>query len=799
MREHDARLIPAALASLVSCAFAGAYRQWDEVALGWGVAAVAVVVAVVIVVVVPVVVPVARTGVNGNRARGPHGMPSRRWRDAASVCALACALTAVVTATAAARWHHDVPEWARSPTSGAPVTIEGTVVSDARPAGRDAWTGERRWSVALDAAEACVLPCAGLQPVRMTVDVIGAVVEPPRLGDRVHVEGRASQSKDSRRALTLWDASITPLDGSNVAFAVVASVRDSARTAARGLPGEVRGLTLGMAIGDTAEVPPSLDAAMRTTGLTHLTAVSGSHFAIVTLALGWLLRRVIRSRPVRAAVLAMGMSMLAALVLPEPSVLRALTMSLSVALGWWWGRPARAFPALGAGLLVLLLAEPGLAGAIGLQLSVVAVIVIVAWSPRLAVVLGRWMLAPLARALAVPLSAWLGCWPLLVALRPGVGPYAVAANLVSALAAFPVTVLGLLATAVSTVWGGGGAVLMQASGVCAWPVVWSARAFAAAPGAWIAWPQGAVGIALAAAITGCLVLATATARLRVGFRLAAAIVAAVLAGTSSAWTVAVGPAMDDWRVVVCDVGQGDMMMVRVDAHSAVVVDTGPAGGAGASCLRRYGVTRVPLLVLTHPHADHDGAVNELAAAASIDQAWVSPAAMGLGHDAGARDAASDGIPVSVPRQTDTWSLGDVSLAVLYPPGTVANASTSSEINDASITVAIRTGPLTVLALGDLEKGGQGALARILRTPVVVDLVKVAHHGSASQSPELANLITARVATISVGKENPYGHPAPQTRALYASRALAVLTTAECGDIALGDHAVASGCPSSVAG
>lgn len=784
MREHDARLLPAALASLVSCAFAGAYRQWDAVALGWGVAA---------------VVAIACAWGVAARASAVRGVSLRRAADATVMIALAFGLTAIVMGAAAARWHHDVPDWARSPAGGQRAQIEGTVVSDATSAGRDAWTGEPRWSVAVEAVRACSGPCPRLSPVRMTVDVVGVAGEPPRLGARVRVEGDAATSRDTRRALTLWDATITPLDGSNVVLEVVGSVRDSARGAATGLPEEVRGLALGMTIGDTAEIPPSLSAAMRTTGLTHLTAVSGSHFAIVTLALGWLLRRMIRPRAVRAAVLALGMSMLAALVLPEPSVLRALTMSLTVAMGWWWGRPARALPALGAGLLVLLLAEPGLAGAIGLQLSVVAVIAIVVWSPRLAILLGRWMLAPLARAVAVPLSAWLSCWPLLVALRPGVGPYAVAANLVSALAAFPVTVIGLVATVVSTAWGVGGAVLMAAAGVCAWPVAWSARAFAAAPGAWISWPQGQGGVALAAAVTACLVLATAAPRLRAGFRLAAAIVAVVLAGTSPAWTVAVGPAMKDWRVVVCDVGQGDMMMVLVESHSAVVIDTGPAGGAGAACLHRYGVTHVPLLVLTHPHADHDGAVTELAAVASIDQVWVSPAATRPGHDVGAGEATSAGIPVSVPMQKDAWSQGEVSLAVLYPPATAVNASTSSEINDASITLAIRAGPVTVVALGDLEEDGQSSLARLVGGPVVVDLVKVAHHGSASQSPTLANLITARVAAISVGEENPYGHPAPETRSLYAARALTVWTTAECGDIAFGDDAVASGCRTNMAG
>jgi len=710
-----------------------------------------------------------------------------------------CALTAAVTGTAAARWHRDLPVWARAP-DGESVAIEGTVISDPREAGRDAWSGETRWSVSVEASWACELPCARARAVRMSVDVVGEEGAVPRLGDKVWVEGDPSLSNDTRRAVTLWDAKVTVLEGPRPILVAVATVRDSAREAASGLPDDVRGLTLGMTIGDTAQVPEALDSAMRTTGLTHLTAVSGSHFAIVTLVISWALRRAVRSRLLRGGILAMAMSALAALVLPEPSVLRALTMALAVVLGWWWGRPARAIPALSAGVVVLLLVEPGLAGAIGLQLSVVAVLAIVVWSPRLAVMLGRFMMMPLARAASVPLAAWLACWPLLVALRPGMGPYAVAANLVSAMAAFPVTVIGLIATLVSLVWPPGGAVLMHIAGVCAWPVVWSARSFAAAPWAWVEWPGGALGVTLAAAVVMCLVLATVTRRLRPAMRVGAAIVAVVLAGVSPAWTVTVRPAMDDWRIVVCDVGQGDMMLVRVDEHSAVVIDTGPPGGAGAACLTRYAVTEVSLLVLTHPHADHDGAVIDLADVAYIEQAWVSPAAMTTGHNDAAADAASLGIPLEVPAPGRTWALSDVSLAVLYPPDSVASASSSSEINDASVTLLIRAGPVTALALGDLEDSGQRQVANALGGPLVIDLVKIAHHGSASQSTPLADLVTARVAAISVGEGNSYGHPAPETVQLYAARALVVLTTERCGDIALGDDAsVASGCPASVAG
>lgn len=785
MTEHDARLLPAALASLASCAVAATTKQWDAVAALWCTA--------------------AGLAIAGAATLRFLCRESRRvrWRRVAGVSmafAFACALTAAVTLTAAARWHRDVPEWARDPDGGSRVSVEGTVVSDPREAGRDAWTGESRWSVTVDAGWACEAPCAQMSAVRMSIDAVVEGGPRPTLGDRVHVEGDPGATRDTRRAVTLWDAKVTVVGEPDPVLAAVAAVRDHAREAARGLPADVRGLTLGMTIGDTDQVPADLEDDMRVTGLTHLTAVSGSHFAIVTLVAGWVLRRTVRARAARALLLATGMCALAALVLPEPSVLRAVTMSLAVALGWWWGRPARAIPALSAGILTLLLAEPGLAGAVGLQLSVVAVIAIVVWSPRLAVVLARWVIAPMARLVAVPLAAWLACWPLLVMLRPGMGPYAVAANIVAAVAAFPVTVLGLAGTLASLAWPPLGAALMEVAGFCAWPVTWSARAFASAPGAWTPWPGGIGGVALAAGVTACLVVATATDRLRQAARLAAALIAVVITGASPMWTVTLRPAMEDWRVVVCDVGQGDMMLVRVDAGSAVVVDTGPPGGAGAACLERYRVTEIPLLVLTHPHADHDGAVAELASIAPIESTWVSPAALEAGHDVGALDAAELGIPVSSATRGQEWSRGDVSVNVLHPQIAGTSASSSSDINDASLALWIQAGGVTVLALGDLEADGQRSLARGLAGPVLVDLVKVAHHGSGTQGEELAGLITARVAAISVGEGNSYGHPAPETVSLYDQRALAVLTTAACGDIALGDDAsVASLCPASVAG
>ncbi|HZJ39936.1 MAG TPA: ComEC/Rec2 family competence protein [Demequina sp.] len=790
MTEHDARLLPAAGCAIITSAWASTEDAWFAAAVVWcGAFLLSLLVAALL----------------GKASRGGHSGPPRvrltRSRDMARVAAFTCLLVTIVAATAALSAREHVPNDIGAAISGhSRMEMVGVVVSDPRPAGRDVWTGTARTAITVAVSSACTDPCERPQVVEFVAD---AIVEAPmaaRLGDTVTVAGRASESVNSRVQASMWGASVDVIRAPRGPLAAVGAVRERARQAAASLPDDVRGLVLGMVIGDTDQMPADLSADMRTTSLTHLTAVSGSHFAIVVLALGWALRRLFSRRWLRAVVLAVAMAGLAAVVLPEPSVLRALTMAIAVALGWWWGRPARALPALGAGVIVLLLVDPGLGGAIGFQLSVVAVAAIVVWAPHLARRLSRWMAASLAKAVSIPLAAWLACWPLLVTLQSGLGIYAVPANLVAALAAFPVTVVGLLSTLVALVWPGLGVVGMQVSGLCAWPVVWAARAFSAAPGHWLVWPPGWVGVTLAVAVSAAVAFASAARRARGGMKLAAALVAVVSVAAAPVLTVRTGPVLDDWTLVMCDVGQGDMMLLRVADHSAAVIDTGPPGGAGAACLRRYGVREIPLLVLTHPHADHDGAVAEIAQVARIEQAWVSPAAVTAGQDIGASEARATGARVTVPSVDQVWATGDVELVVLYPPAGSSHAPTSSEINDASIALSIRAGPSTALAWGDLETAGQAAFASTLSSPVVVDLVKVAHHGSSVQSVDLAAAVTARVAAISVSADNSYGHPADETIALYARYAAAVMTTARCGDIALGaDGTVASACPSGVAG
>ena len=150
-------------------------------------------------------------------------------------------------------------------------------------------------------------------------------------------------------------------------------VRDAARSRAlASLTPERAGLLVGMALGDTSLLPAELERDFRAAGLTHLMAVSGANLAVVLAAGLWLAGVAGVGRRGLAVV---GILLVVVLVIVtrwEPSVLRAGVMAGLVLLGVATGRGPGGRRALSLAVVVLLLADPSLAGALGFQLSVVA-------------------------------------------------------------------------------------------------------------------------------------------------------------------------------------------------------------------------------------------------------------------------------------------------------------------------------------------------------------------------------------------------------------------------------------------
>ncbi|MFG3003644.1 ComEC/Rec2 family competence protein [Streptomyces calvus] len=624
-------------------------------------------------------------------------------------------------------------------------------------------------------------------------------------------------------------------------------LRAGLREATDHLPADARALLPGLVVGDTARVTPDLDEAFRETDLTHTLAVSGANFTILlALLLGppGLAQRVER----RGLAPRLGISLRTTAVLgatlslafvvvcrPDPSVLRAAACGSVALLALATGRRRSLVPALATAVLLLVLYDPWLARSYGFLLSVLATGALLTLAPRWSAALRRRGVPPrLAEALAAAGAAQAVCAPVVAVLAARVSLVAIPCNLLAEFALAPATVLGFLALAAAPV----AMPVAKALAWCAgWPAEWIAqvaRTGAAMPGAGVDWPGSWAGAAALGAVTAVVLL--------VGRRLlrhpwwcgaCALLLVLVVVQPPPLTRVITGWPPPGWRMVMCDVGQGDAMVLAAGEGTGVVVDAGPDPALVDRCLHSLGITEVPLVVLTHFHADHvaglPGVLRGRAVGAVETTAFEEPA------DQAAfvrRLAAARRIPVTRAVVGEVRRAGPLSWEVVWPPpssppgppgpsgspgspGSPSPPGSPGSLgppgppgwhgrpgpylaaplplgpvpegpNDASVAMLVRTAGLRLLLLGDLEPPAQRALARSPAGPRLagVDVLKVAHHGSAHQDPDLMRRASPRLALISTGEDNTYGHPAPGTVAALRAGGATVLRTDRDGALAV---------------
>ncbi|EXJ52856.1 ComEC/Rec2 family competence protein [Microbacterium sp. MRS-1] len=582
------------------------------------------------------------------------------------------------------------------------------------------------------------------------------------LGARVSLTGTAWAAGPGERAVLVVDASATPtlIAAPTGVFALASLLRHGLSAVTTGLPDPGGGLIAGLAVGDTSGVSDGLDAAMKSSSLSHLTAVSGANCALVV-GIAFALAALCGAR--RALRVIAGLGTLVAFVIlvsPEPSVIRAATMAAIAMLGLLLGRTGAGLSLLTASIVLLLLLDPWLSRSIGFALSVAATAALLVLAGPLADGLSRWMPRTLALFVAVPLSAQLACGPIIVLISPQVSIYGVAANMLAAPAAPVGTVLGLAACLCAGI-----PLLGAGLAALAWvPAAWiaaTATTLSTLPGSAIWWPEGVGGLAaltLASAAVVVLLLRTPRSA-RVAAVVVLAVTAVVVPATGPAAQVGLRARLPvAWSIAVCDVGQGDAIAIRA-AGRVALVDTGPDPQALTSCLETLGVDRVDLLVLTHFDHDHDGGTR--AVAGRVDTVLHGPTGapddertLARLSDAGAHLVRADA--------GMTGTLGDARWRVLWPqPRTAAG-------NDGSVVIDI-AGPTVppMLMLGDLSAEGQRRLMATASLRAAYTIVKVSHHGSADQEPRLYGRLRAAVALISVGA-NTYGHPRSETLAMLES-------------------------------
>lgn len=602
-------------------------------------------------------------------------------------------------------------------------------------------------------------------------------------GQRIRTTGRLGAPRGGDLTAGVLSANAAPVRVGQPSWAqrAAGSLRAGLQRACVPLPDEPGGLLPGLVVGDTSRLDPAVEEDFLTTGMTHLNAVSGSNVAIVVGAV-LLLVRWARAGPWLAAGLC-GLALVGFVILvrPSPSVVRAATMGAIGLAALAAGRPRAALPALSAGVTVLVLVDPELAGDAGFALSVLATGGLLLLAPRWRDGLRRrGVPAGLAEALAVPAAAQLACAPVVAGISGTVSLVAVPANLLAVPAIAPATVLGVLAAAVSPLWPAGAEFLAWLASWPAWWLVTVARHGARLPAGTLPWPGGATGALLLAGLTVALLVATRHPVVR---RLVAVVVVAVVAGTLPVRLAAPGWPPAGWVVAACAVGQGDTVVLPVAAGRAVVVDAGPDPGAADGCLRRLGVREVALLVISHFHVDHTGGVagvfRNRPVGAVLTPQWPEPAA---GRGLVLAEAAAHSVDVVAGAAGWRYREGGVEFTVIGPSRPLRG--TRSDPNNNSLMLLATVSGVRILLAGDAETEEQRALLDDTAPGGLrAEVLKVAHHGSAYQDPAFLDAVRPRIALVPVGTGNAYGHPNPAVLGRLARGGARVLRTDTEGDVA----------------
>ncbi len=520
-------------------------------------------------------------------------------------------------------------------------------------------------------------------PVLVIADVSWQRLE---LGSRLRTSGRLQPARTSDLAGVLSPRGPPVVVEQPGPFLRSADhLRASIRDAVAGHPPGPRALVPALVDGDDGAMPEDLKEDFRTSGLTHLLAVSGTNLTLVVGSLLLLARWAgVRARGL-AVVGALGVVGFVLLARTEPSVVRAAAMGAVGLIGMGHHGRRRGTRALGAAVLLLLLFDPWLALTMGFALSVLATAGILWLAPGWRDRLMRWLPRWVAEAVSVPLAAQIACTPLVAAISGQVSLVAVGANLLAAPAVGPATVLGLAGGVVGLVAEPVGRIVAAPAAWCAGWIIAVAVRGADLPVAAFDWPAGPIGIASLTLICAALslFLGALLARRVTTLGLGGLMVCALLFPLPTPGWPAKG-----WVMVACDVGQGDGLVLNAGRGTAVVVDAGPDPAPMDRCLRRLGVERVPLVVLTHFHADHvDGLAGVLKGrrVGAIEVTSVADPASGVRMVQGVAGRA--GVPVLRASYGETRRLGPLSWQVIAP-SRPPSLESESPANDSSLVLLV---------------------------------------------------------------------------------------------------------------
>jgi competence protein ComEC len=562
-------------------------------------------------------------------------------------------------------------------------------------------------------------------------------------------------------------------------------------------------LAKGMLLGQRADIPRDLTDDFNTAGISHLIAISGFNVMLlagfVTACFSPLTGR--RQAIVAAIVIVLAY---AAFTGASPSVLRATAMAIVMLGATLFGRQRSGFSAVVIAGAALVLLQPLIIADVAFQLSFAATVGIVLCAQRVRdALLPRLSLLPnalaafLAESFAVTAAASIAVLPIVAGSFGRLSLVSLPANLVAG----PVFVLALSGSFVTALTGAIdddlGRVAAQVTYLPLDALVRIGRTAAELPFASARVDGvGALESAIAYGVLAVALVAlrrftaapagaqeTSASSVRVPWAVACAGVIAIVA-TLTLWR-ALDVSEATLRVAVLDIGQGDAILIETPAGHRILVDGGPSGPTLMQALGRvlpHDARRLDMLVLSHGQDDHVTGFVELLERYEVGAAVTGPLeGETAAYGAWRAELERRAVPVHVAASGHWLDLGQgIRLDVLAQNDEAPEHV--DDLNNNSLVVRLSYGEVSFLLTGDIEAEGE---QRLLDSGHGLNstVLKLAHHGSeGSSTPALLDAVRPRLAVVSAGAENSFGHPSPTTRLRLAGTPL--LRTDLNGDLRL---------------
>ena len=579
----------------------------------------------------------------------------------------------------------------------------------------------------------------------------------------------------------------------------------------RAVPEPEAALGAGILLGVRSGIAPEIGDAFAAAGLTHVVAISGWNIAIVAALVAGALRPLRGRRGSRWLIAALTAGTIGCYVMltgASPSVVRAGLMAAAMLIAQLGGSRTHATSALMLAALVMLILAPPVLWDVGFQLSLLATAGLISLGARVERRLG-WLPAWAREPIALTLASQITTLPVILLNFERLSLVAPIANVVVAPLVPIVMLVGSLAMLASTLH----AIV---------PIAMDALATLMAGATWLVLRLMIMAGAAAAAIPFASLEVGAPAWLAAGYYPALALLLARRRppGPAAAdpdppppgrWAGVAGVAFHplsvaasigavlllvallgrpDGRlhVTALDIGQGDAILVTAPSGARMLIDGGPDPDL---TLRRLGEVmpfwdrRIDVVLLTHPHEDHVAGLVEVLRRFEVrrilepGRAYDNPSYARF-LDLAAREPGAE---TEQPRTGESLRLDpSTALSILYPSTADAAAPLpEDDINNGSIVLALRCGGFTALLTGDAEAPVESLL--VARGLPRFDLLQVGHHGSeSSTSPPFLTATQPRIALISAGAGNEYGHPRRATLDALAAAGASVFRTDLDGSI-----------------